>query len=237
MKEKDIELSLVIPVFNEEKNLPLLVEKFSKIAEKKEVEFLLVEDSGSSDKTREKLKELARKHKFIKPVLTNERGYGVSIYNGLKQGRGKYLAWTHADLQTDPQDALEALELIQKKGDTTFVKGKRYGRPLADRFFTLGMSLFETASLKKGMYDINAQPNLFHKSFLKLMVDPPKDFSFDLYAYYLAKKHGYEVVRFPVYFGKRIYGHSAWNFGLSSRFKFIMRTMKFTKELKKKLMS
>ncbi len=94
------------------------------------------------------------------------------------------------------------------------------------------MSIFETLILRRALYDINAQPNLFHKSFLRFMKNPPIDFSFDLYAYYIAKKENYKVVRFPVYFGKRLYGHSAWDFGLSSKIKFIKRTIKFTFELK-----
>lgn len=238
MKNKtDVKLSLVIPVFNEEKNLPLLVKKFSSIAKKENVEFILVEDSGSTDNTRNELKKLAKKYTFIKPVLTSDRGYGASIYNGLRSARGEYLAWTHADLQADPEDALKALDKIKEMQNSqkVFIKGKRYGRPLSDSFFTLGMSIFETFVLGTPLYDINAQPNLFHKSFLNLMKDPPRDFSFDLYAYYLAKSNGFSIKRFPVYFGKRIHGQSAWNLGLGSKIKFIKRTIKFTFDLKRLL--
>ena len=53
-------LSVIIPVFNEEKNLPLLVEKFKELAKDRDVEFLLVEDTGSTDNTREEVKKLAK---------------------------------------------------------------------------------------------------------------------------------------------------------------------------------
>ena len=69
-----------------------------------------------------------------------------------------------------------------------YIKGKRYGRPIIDKLVnTLGMSIFETLMLGKIMYDINAQPNIFNKSLLEKMKNPPKDFSFDLYVYYIAK--------------------------------------------------
>ena len=128
------------------------------------------------------------------------------------------------------------MEIIaEQNSKKCFVKGKRYGRPISDCFFTLGMSIFETLVLSKLFYDVNAQPNLFHRSFFNKMKNSPKDFSFDLYAYYLAKKERYKIIRFPVFFGRRIHGHSVWNFGFISRARFIKRTIKFTSELKKSL--
>ncbi|MBX4212073.1 glycosyltransferase family 2 protein [Candidatus Pacearchaeota archaeon] len=231
-------ISIVLPVFNEEKNIKLIVEKYSEIAKKIDIEVIFVEDSGSQDKTRDELAKYAKKNRFMKNLFTTQRGYGISIYNGLKESKGEFLCWTHADLQTDPQDTIKAYNLMKnsKNPQKTYVKGKRYGRPILDTLInTLGMSIFETFVLGQKLYDINAQPNLFHHSFLKLMRDPPHDFSFDLYSYYLARKNGYEIKRLPVFFGKRIHGKSAWNTGMKARFKFIKRTIKFTFELKKKL--
>jgi len=232
------ELSLVIPVFNEAKNLPLLLEEFKKISKKAKVEFLLVEDTGSTDNTRSEIKKLEKKYEFIRGVFINEKGYGKSIYEGLKLTKADYIGWTHGDIQTPPIDALKAMDIIKKENfpNNIYIKGKRYGRPIADKLVnTIGMSVFETLILGKGLYDINAQPNIFHRSLLEKMKNPPSNFSFDLYVYYLAKKNKYKVIRFPVFFGKRIFGESAWNTGWKARIKFIKRTIKFTFELKKKL--
>ena len=104
-------LSVIIPVFNEEKNLPLLIEKFKELAKNRDIEFLLVEDTGSTDNTREEVKKLAKEYPFIRGVFINERGYGKSIYEGLKSAKSEFICWTHADLQTDPKDTLRALEI------------------------------------------------------------------------------------------------------------------------------
>lgn len=231
------ELSIVLPVYNEEKNIPLVIEKYRGIAKEVKLELIFVEDTGSKDDTRELLKKLAKKNSFVKPLFIKEKGYGISIYEGLKKSKGDFIGWTHADLQADPKDTLKALKLIkkQKSPKTTYVKGKRYGRTLFDSFFTFGMSIFETLYLRHYMYDINAQPNIFHRSFSKLMKKPPKDFSFDLYTYYLAKKNNYNIKKFSVYFGTRIHGHSAWNFGFKSKIRLIKRTMEFTFKLKRQL--
>ena len=230
----EINLSIIIPVFNEEKNVWLVAEKYISILKNLKAEVIFVEDTGSKDNTREELKKLAKKYHFVKPLFINEQGYGHSIYQGLTSAKGEYLAWTHADMQTDPEDVIKAHNLIlqQPNPEKCYIKGNRKQRALFDTFFTFGMSVFETLMLRKVLFDINAQPNLFHKSFLSNITNPPKDFSFDLYFYYMAKNLDYNMVKFPVSFTKRLHGQSAWNTGLSSKWKFIKRTIKFTSEMK-----
>ena len=85
------------------------------------------------------------------------------------------------------------------------------------------------------LWDINAQPNIFHKSFFESLDNIPKDFSLDLYFLYTAQKKGLKVIRFDVLFPERQYGESSWNTGLSSKWKFIKRTLEFSFRLKKEL--
>jgi glycosyltransferase involved in cell wall biosynthesis len=234
----EIKLSLIIPCYNEEKNISLIINKLRDYLNKRGLEFIFV-DNGSSDKTKSEILKYSKQYKSIKLIIIQKNiGYGNGIFQGLKSAKGEYIGWTHGDIQTPPIDALRALDIIRKENfpKNIFVKGKRYGRPLVDKLVnTLGMSIFETLILRKRMYDINAQPNIFHRSLLSKMKSPPLDFSFDLYVYYLAKFNKYKVRRFPVFFGKRIFGESKWNTGWKARIKFIKRTIKFTFELKKRL--
>lgn len=230
-------LSLVIPCYNEALNLPLLLERSRRLEEKTGVELILV-DNGSTDNSSAVLAELLPRYPYARSVRVDKnQGYGFGILSGLKAARGEFVGWSHADMQTDPLDALKALELLlaSKDPERTFVKGKRYGRPFADVFFTMGMSLLETLLLRKPLWDINAQPNIFHKSFFSSWSNPPYDFSLDLYAYYIARKNGLAVKRFPVYFGKRAHGTSHWNFSLASKIKFIRRTLDFSLRLSKEI--
>ena len=104
-----------------------------------------------------------------------------------------------------------------------------------DVVFTAGMSLFETLLLARPMWDINAQPTMFSRSFFEAWVTPPNDFSLDLYAYYQAHRSGHKVKRFPVRFGPRAQGVSHWNVNWASKRKFISRTVEFSLQLKKKI--
>ena len=136
----------------------------------------------------------------------------------------------HADR---PHDAVKGLALFEAHGAGLFVKGRRYGRPVADVFFTIGMSLFETLLLRTRLWDINAQPTMFHRDFFASWDRPPHDFSLDLYAYYLARSRGLAVKRFPVRFGERAHGTSHWNVNWAAKRKFIKRTIAFSLELKR----
>lgn len=230
------ELTFVIPCYNESKNIPLLLEKLSSVVPAG-VHIILV-DNGSQDDTAKVLKKLLSKYKFATSVKVDiNQGYGFGILTGLKAAKGEYIGWTHADLQTDPHDLIKAMELIlvEKSDKPIFIKGLRQGRPLFDKIFTWGMGFFETIYLRTPLWDINAQPTVFHRSLYDHWKNPPHDFSLDLYAMYTAKKSSFKILRFPVLFPERLHGVSSWNTGLRSKWKFIKRTLDFSFKLKKTL--
>jgi glycosyltransferase involved in cell wall biosynthesis len=175
-----MKFSLVIPCYNEADNLPLLLERGKELATRPDVEVILV-DNGSTDNTAEVLENLLPAYPAFRSIrVEKNQGYGFGIVSGLKAAHGEIMGWTHADMQTDPQDAILGLELFEKHGEDIFVKGRRYGRPFIDVFFTVGMSVFETLLLARPMWDINAQPNIFSRRFFESWADPPEDFSLDL---------------------------------------------------------
>ena len=184
-----INLSIVIPSFNESKSLPILLKNFSKKLKRKDIELIIV-NNGSNDSTQSILTNLKKSYNFLKIIkLKKNIGYGNGVLQGLKKAKGIFVAWTHADLQTDPYDVILGFEKYKKELSTKiFIKGTRYGRPLTDIFFTIAMSVFEMILLKKIFWDINAQPNIINKKFLKNLHNIPLDFSFDLFFYYNAKK-------------------------------------------------
>ncbi len=230
-----MKFSLIIPCYNEAENLPLLLERCKEIAAKPGVEVILV-DNGSTDSSSNVLLELLPKYPGCRSIrVKNNKGYGFGIVSGLNAAKSDILGWTHADMQTDPQDALIGLELFKEHNLDIFVKGKRYGRPLADKVFTSGMSIFETLLLRKKLWDINAQPTMFSRSFFETWNVVPDDFSLDLYAYYHAQKKSLKVFRFPVKFGERAHGMSHWNVNWLAKWKFIRRTIDFSMQLKKNI--
>ena len=218
--------SIVIPCFNEELNLPLLIKRCQEIHQENNLlEFIFV-NNGSTDNSKKILKKIS--NNYIKVVnLKNNLGYGGGIIQGLKFAKNEIVGWTHADLQTDPNDLNKGIKLFEKNQDKLiFVKGRRHGRSLSENILTMGMSFFEALLFKKIMIDINAQPTLFSKELLKFINNFPNDFTIDLYVFYIALKNKYIVKRFKVNFLNRKFGVSSWNKGFLSAIKQILSFIK-----------
>lgn len=232
-----MKISIVIPCYNEEKNIKLILEEFKKISfGKYELELILV-NNGSNDNSKNILEEMKHHYDFLKVVdVVQNKGYGYGILEGLKEAEGEYMGWMHADMQTSPNEFCKCIEFIESDKDKNiFIKGLRKNRPISDTIFTFGMSIFETVYLRKKLYDINAQPTLFNRKLYEKFENPPYDFSLDLYAYYKAIEVGNKIVRFPVIQKERIYGISSWNTGFKSRIKLIKRVISYSKLLKRNL--
>lgn len=226
--------SLIIPCYNEAEGLPMLVQRCKEVIADERIDIVLV-NNGSTDHSSEVLSKLVCNLPGITVVsVPKNKGYGYGILKGLEAAKGEYLGWTHADLQADPADALRGLSFLNANDSDLFVKGRRFGRPVSDTLFTIGMSLFECFLLRKKMWDINAQPNMFSRRFYEYWSESaPHDFSLDLYVYYKAKECGLNVKRFPVRFGHRVYGVSHWNIDWKSKLAFIKRTIRYSMQLRK----
>ena len=233
-------LSIILPCYNEAGNLPLIVARLREaFGARPDVEVVLV-NNGSRDATAEILaKELADPAlAFIRvEQVPVNRGYGFGIVHGLRAARGEFLAWTHADMQTDPADVLLGWErmLAQPDPAQVFVKGCRRGRNPWDVLFTLGMSLISSACLGVWLQDINAQPKIFSRRFFERMKSPPDDFSLDLYAYYLARTAGFQLLLQPVNFPKRRHGEAKGGATFAGKVRLLKRTWAYIFKLRREI--
>ena len=237
-----MQLSIVIPCYNEEKNIPHIVAKLKALLRGKphsECEVLLV-NNGSTDNSvnifNQELKAI--EENIIVITVPKNKGYGYGILYGLEKAQGEYLCWTHADLQTDPADVFKALDIILTNTQKPIlVKGYRSNRKTSEAFLSWCMALISSIVLKKRLTEINAQPKMFHRSFYQQINDnAPFDFSLDLYFLFHAKLKGV-IVDFPVFFLPRLYGEAKGGSGssLKVRIKLIKRTLRYIFELKTKL--
>ena len=224
MSDSHIKLSLVIPCYNEDRSLQTLADEISKISSRSDIEFILV-DNGSTDNTN-KIFELLIGKNIVKVRLLKNAGYGGGIKAGLQKAKGEFLGWIHADLQYSLVEVIDNLDVLPP--DTKYIKGKRRGRTIFQNFISLNMSIIESFLFKHILYDINAQPTIFHRDLYDNFTNLPDDFSIDLYSYVVAKKKGAKISRFEVNFLKRKYGDSSWNTGFKSLVKMSMRILRYS---------
>ena len=117
MSKKDL-ISLVVPCFNEEEALPIFYETINNISKEMnyvDFEYVFVDD-GSSDKTLEILKKLAKKDKKVK-YISFSRNFGkeAGMYAGLKKTKGDYVAIMDVDLQDPPEMLVQMYECVTKE--------------------------------------------------------------------------------------------------------------------------
>lgn len=223
--------SIIIPCFNEARNIPALLSQLQTVSDKNLYQFILV-DNGSTDSTSTLLSKID--HPDICTVkLSKNAGYGGGIKAGIEKARGDYIGWIHADLQ---YSLVESLKITQNlTPDIKFLKGKRRGRNLFQLFISANMSVFESILFRTPLYDINAQPTIFHKDLINFMKNIPNDFSIDLYTYVIARQSEFKISRFQVNFVKRQFGQSSWNSGLGSILRMSARTIKYSLNLRRQL--
>ena len=233
-------LSVIFPCYNESSNIIGIISSIkSALQGRNDVEIILV-DNGSTDSTPQVLEQaLQGEHNKQFKTLRIEKniGYGHGIMEGVRIASGEVIAWTHADLQTDPADVLEAYKIFVDHPEypNCILKGRRVGRNPLDTLFTGGMSILSTLLLREHFSDVNAQPKMFHRNFLEKLTESPKDFSLDLYLLYQARVQKYQILEHHVNFGKRLYGESKGGGTLKGKLRLIQRTWKYMIKLKREL--
>jgi glycosyltransferase involved in cell wall biosynthesis len=109
-------LSVVIPAYNEEENVPILYEKLKKVLDGlgQDYEIIFVDD-GSIDGTYQRLKQLAEKDSRLK-VIRFKRNYGqtAAMSAGFEHAKGDVIITLDADLQNDPEDIPLLLEKLKE---------------------------------------------------------------------------------------------------------------------------
>ncbi|HYT05927.1 MAG TPA: glycosyltransferase family 2 protein [Gemmatimonadales bacterium] len=128
-----VELSLVVPVYNERENLPLLVEEVGRVLGKRDGEGgpryeIVAVDDGSTDGSLEVLKRLKRDHPELHLVsFAANAGQTAAFAAGFRAARGRVVVTLDADLQNDPADIPALVAELERSGATAVV-GYRVNR-------------------------------------------------------------------------------------------------------------
>ena len=202
-----LKLSLIIPLYNEEKNIKPLFNQVSKLQKKINLEFIAV-NNGSKDNSTKEMRLFKKKINNLKIInIKKNIGFGNGIKVGISKAKCDLICYTHGDLQYDLFNILKAYKIYKlNKTKKILIKGRRSNRPLFDIFFTFFMSTINTILFRKLLVDIHAQPNLFNKSLIKNINLLPNNMIFDLYILLSAKIKNYKITRFKVNFLNRQHG-------------------------------
>src|SRR5690606_2854949 len=122
-------ISIIIPVYNEEKTLEELVKKVLsfKLPQEFQKEIVIVND-GSKDKSWEIMQKLEKENPEIK-AISNEKNIGKTqtVRNGILETTGDFVVIQDADLEYIPSEISDLLDLALEK-DLDVVYGNRFGK-------------------------------------------------------------------------------------------------------------
>ena len=117
MEEKEIQISIVVPLLNEEESLPELTDWIKRVCEGNNFSFeVIMIDDGSTDQSWNVIKSLQEKHHFIKGI-SFRRNYGKSaaLNTGFGVTKGKVVITMDADLQDSPDEIPELYQMITEE--------------------------------------------------------------------------------------------------------------------------
>ncbi len=223
-------IACIISCYNEEKNIPVLIDEILKYDLNKQIFFVLV-DNASTDLTSQIFEKNKNKYEGIKFVINKiDKGWGYGIKYGLKYTNSDIIGWTHSDLQYDIKDLVKVLDIIKKNihnlhNENFLIKGRRKSRKIFEKFFSLMMQFICSIILKKKFTEINAQPVFLNTKQLDNL-NLPDGLEMDLYLYYNCILNNSKIFRFDVTQDKRFHGTSSWNNSIFSKVKLSLRFLK-----------
>lgn len=232
-------ISVVLPVYNEEKNIPVLTDKLLDVLQRINYEWeIIFVDDYSVDRSFEELKKSANKDERIK-ILRLGRNFGQTqaISAGIDRSSGDVIVLMDADLENDPQDIPKLLDKIKEGYDV--VSGWRQDRWKGQYFTRRLPSQIANYLISKisgiDLHDFGCTLKAYKREVLK---------RFKLYGEMhrfipaLAAWYGYRVYEIPVRYEKRKYGKSKYSISrvfrvlldilfLKFLFKFLHRPLHF----------
>ncbi len=127
---KGAEISVIVPMFNEEENVGSTLECLSGALDSipRRWEIIVVDD-GSTDGTKGLVQDFSRLNRWVKLVsYPVNQGRGKALRAGFKQAEGHIICTTDADLSYDEHHILQMIEVLERCPDVDLVTGSPYAR-------------------------------------------------------------------------------------------------------------
>jgi len=201
-------ISVVIPAFNEEKNVSLLYKELKEVLKSLGKYEIIFVDDGSTDSTFKELKKLYKKGNLKVIKFRRNFGKAAAMSAGLKVAKGKYIITMDADLQDNPQEIPKFLKNIEKE-DYDMIVGWKYPREdtLSKKIASKIFNFLVRRVTEVKLHDCGSNFRIFHK---ELKEHLPIYGGFFRYIPVIAHWKGFRVGEMKVKHRKRKYGKTKW---------------------------
>jgi len=224
-----VDVSIIIPVYNEVATLPELLNRVEALDLDREI--ILVDD-GSTDGTTDFLKALPPVEGRIVLFHDRNRGKGAAIQTALAHTTGDYIVIQDGDLEYDPRDLISLLAEARKGHPVVYGSRILGGDPISYVSFYLGGRFLSWLTNRLYGSDITDEPTcykLFRRDVLMDMDLKAKGFNFCPEVTAVALRRGYAIHEIPISYlprskqeGKKI----SWRTGIGAIFTLIKYRLK-----------
>lgn len=211
---KNLKLSVVIPAYNEAKNLNRgVLNEVKNYLEKSTISFeAIIVDDGSTDATRQLLKKYVVKNSQFSLIENSHGGKAMAVMTGMMKARGEIVLFMDMDQATPINQIEKFLPRFEEGYD--IVIGKRFGRkgaPVIRKLSAWGFSVLRTIILGLTFTDTQCGFKAFNKRAVETIIPKIKhewgvvhfsggavNAGFDVEVLYLAKKYGFKIAEVEV---------------------------------------
>lgn len=212
--------SIILPTYNEKKNLPILVYLLDKTFKQENLDWeVIIVDDNSPDGTQEIAKKLidifGPEHIQLRP-RAGKLGLGTAYVHGLQFVTGNFVIIMDADFSHHPE-AIPQFIAKQKQGGYDIVTGTRYagnggvfGWDLKRKLVSRGANFLASTVLRPHVSDLTGSFRLYKKEALTKIISETKSkgYVFQMEMMVRAKALGFTVGECPINFVDRLYGES-----------------------------
>jgi dolichyl-phosphate beta-glucosyltransferase len=204
-EELSVELSVVIPAYNEEDRLPGTLERVLAYLDSQSLVFeVLAVDDGSGDRTAELVKQISARDERVRLVREPHRGKGAAVRSGALAASGQRVVFCDADL-SHPVEELTHLVALLNGAQVAIASregqgSNRIGEPIYRHLMGRAYNFIVRMLAVPGVQDTQCGLKCFTRQAARELFARQRveGFGFDVELLFLARKRGYRIREVPV---------------------------------------
>ena len=205
----DIDISILVPAYNEETRIPEFLKELLKFADNnlESYEIIVIND-GSLDKTKETVLKIIKNYNHARLLSYNDNmGKGHAVLRGILNAKGRFILFIDADGSIRPPEILNMYKIFQKF-HLDIIVGSRISKssnitesqPLSRRFLSKLFNIYSNLLFRININDLLCGFKGFSREVAnKVFIDlKAYRWEFDVEILYRARKNGFKVFELPI---------------------------------------